>query len=70
MTEKEMTAEGAIKIMTKIRSGGIVSGGEYMRAMRLGIEALEFVEKFRKSPQYWSKFVQPHTKLLPSETGS
>ena len=61
--------EEAIKTITKIRLGETVTGGEYMRALKLGIEALERLQRIRPMPlterPIW--YITELVKPLPSE---
>ena len=59
MSLKEL--DEAIETITKIRLGETVTGGEYMRALKLGIEALEMIQRAR---EYKLDIV---SKPLPSE---
>lgn len=56
----------AIVTLTRIRQGETVSGGDYMRAMKLGIEALELVKEIqvRDRPSLQPTFIRYR---LPSE---
>ena len=64
-----MKIDEAIKIVTKIRNGETVTGGEYMRAMKLGIEASERFELIREFQKSGNKsLAKVILALLPSET--
>ena len=63
-----MTLDGAIKVVTKIRNGETVTGGEYMRGMKLGIEALEKEKNMRMCHKVLHPADHCELPLLPSET--